>query len=184
MNIKKAVLAAIAAAFIAIAARITIALPGVEIPVTLQTAAVLLAGAALGANAGGMAIVFYLMLGVLGFQVFADGASGGTVLFGPSGGYLLGFWFAAVMLGIASDTGWLWRYPLLLPLWMMAAHVIILLFGAGLLSFSLGITAAWFNGVTPFLLGGVAKSMLAALLAYPCYGLIRALARQSGKEVT
>ncbi|MEL7312112.1 MAG: biotin transporter BioY [Pseudomonadota bacterium] len=181
MNAKKVMLAVIAAALIGVAAQITLAVPGVALPITLQTAVVLVAGAALGANAGGLAVVVYLMMGVLGLPVFSDGQSGGGVLFSPSGGYLLGFWFAAVVVGLGSDTGWLWRSPLLLPLWMVGAHVLILLFGAGLLSFSLGVTAAWFNGVAPFLVGGLVKSLLAAVLAFPCYRLAYAFTRHQGE---
>lgn len=165
MNARQTLLAIGFAILIGIGAQIAIDVPGSELSITLQTVFVLVAGAVLGTIGGGFAILFYLLLGTLGFGVFADGASGGGVLFGPSGGYLLGFWLAAVSVGYASDRDWLWRPSWLLPFWMVGAHVLILLVGAGLLSVSLGVTAAWFNGVVPFLTGGVLKSVAAAILA-------------------
>ncbi|MEL6301646.1 MAG: biotin transporter BioY [Pseudomonadota bacterium] len=165
MNAQQAVLAIVFAILIALAAQVSMSVPGLSIPITLQTVAVLVAGAVLGTNGAGFAVVLYLLMGTLGLGVFANGASGGSTLFGPSGGYLLGFWFAAVALGYAADRGYLWRVPILLPVWMLAAHAVILTVGAGLLSFSVGAPAAWFNGVAPFLPGALVKSLAAAILA-------------------
>ena len=138
------------AALIAVAARLEFPLPGTDIPQTAQTVAVLLAGAFLG-FAGG----------AVGLPVFAGGGSGVATLLGPSGGYLLGFWFAAALTGYLSDRGVLSR---LLPATaaMLGAHAMILGVGATLLAARVGFVAAWFNGVAPFLLGGLIKSVVAA----------------------
>ena len=166
MNARYALSAVLFAALIAAAAQVSVPLPGTDIPQTLQTVAVLLAGAVLGFNAASVAIVMYLLAGAVGLEVFADGRSGARVLFGPSGGYLLGFWFAAVLLGFARDRGWLRRWPVWLPAWMLLGHAIILGVGAGLLAVTLGPTAAWFNGIVPFLSGALVKSLLAAALVF------------------
>src|SRR5690606_40894557 len=76
----------------AITAQITI--PVKPVPFTLQTMAVLLSGAILGAKRGALSQLFYLTLGIIGFPVFAqtpDGAIGFARLLGPTGGYLLAF---------------------------------------------------------------------------------------------
>ena len=148
-------------ALIAVAARLEFPLPGTDIPQTAQTVAVLLAGAFLGFAGGTFTVVAYLVAGAVGLPVFAGGASGVGTLLGPSGGYLLGFWFAAALTGYLSDRGVLTR---LLPATaaMLGAHAMILGVGATLLAARVGFVAAWFNGVAPFLLGGLIKSVVAA----------------------
>ncbi|MEO0345855.1 MAG: biotin transporter BioY [Pseudomonadota bacterium] len=150
------------AAAISIAARFPIALPGTDIPQTAQTLMVLLAGGIGGLTVGTLAVGIYVCAGALGLPVFADGASGLDVLLGPSGGYLIGFWFAAGLTGYAADRGMLHRWvPAALT--MILAHVAILAVGSILLAARVGFVAAWFNGVAPFVLGGVVKSLIAAL---------------------
>lgn len=88
-----AVLTAIAAQF---------AIPVKPVPFTLQTIFVVLAGACLGAKKGAYSQVLYLSLGVLGLPIFAmvpDAPMGFARLFGPTGGYLLAFPFAAFVAG-------------------------------------------------------------------------------------
>ncbi|MFK8052479.1 MAG: biotin transporter BioY [Woeseiaceae bacterium] len=154
------------AVLIAVSARFTLALPGSAVPQTLQTIAVLLCGAFLGFNAASLAVVVYLLAGFVGLPVFADGSSGARVLFGPSGGYLLAFWFCAALLGLAADKRWLRVHFWKLCLWMLAGHAVILVVGAGLLSISVGLPAAWFNGFEPYLLGAVVKSVIAAAVVW------------------
>lgn len=84
----------------AIAAQLTI--PVKPVPFTLQTSAVLLAGAVLGAKKGAVSQLIYLALGIIGLPVFAqipDGAVGFARLIGPTGGYLLAFPVAAYITG-------------------------------------------------------------------------------------
>ena len=61
------------------------------VPISLQTFFVLLAGLLLGPAHGVLAVVLYLVAGLLGLPVFAGGASGVGVVQGPTGGFLLGF---------------------------------------------------------------------------------------------
>ena len=67
------------------------------IPLTGQTFAVGLAVTFLGMRTGTMSILIYLLLGLIGLPVFAGGASGIGVLFGPTGGYLIGFTFNGLL---------------------------------------------------------------------------------------
>lgn len=87
------------AALIAVCAilpAITVAGP---VPITLQTFAVLLAGAVLGPGRGFLAVVLYIGAGAAGLPIFSGGAAGIAVLQGPSVGYLLGMPFAAALCG-------------------------------------------------------------------------------------
>jgi biotin transport system substrate-specific component len=76
-----------------------VAVPVKPVPFTLQTMIVMLSGAFLGAKNGAYSQVLYLFLGSIGFPVFANGSMGITVLFGPTGGYLLAFPVAAYIVG-------------------------------------------------------------------------------------
>ena len=91
--------AALFVALCAICSQIQIPLP--VIPINLALFAVLLAGALLGARLGGLAMLAYVLLGALGAPVFTGLQGGVGVLFGKTGGYLVGYIAAAVC------TGWL-----------------------------------------------------------------------------
>ena len=98
-----------AAALTALAAQWVIILPFTPVPITGQTFAVLLTGAALGMTLGAAGQLLYVGLGVLGAPVFAD-ASGGwdldrglETITGATSGYLLGFIVAAGLIGYMAE---------------------------------------------------------------------------------
>ncbi len=80
--------------FIALLAQLRLQLG--PVPVTGQTLAVLLLGAAYGTRLGVLTTVAYAVLGAAGLPLFAGGQSGVAYLLGPTGGYLLGFVLAGV----------------------------------------------------------------------------------------
>lgn len=83
-----------------IAASSVIAIPVGAAPITLQTFAVLLAGATLGAGRGFLSVLLYLALGAIGLPVFAGGAAGLAPFAGPTIGYLVGMPLAAWLTGL------------------------------------------------------------------------------------
>jgi biotin transport system substrate-specific component len=83
----------------ALGAFVRIPLPFSPVPITLQTFFVLLSGAFLGSNLGAITQLSYISLGVLGLPVFTGAGSGLLYLFGPTGGYLVGFVFASFLIG-------------------------------------------------------------------------------------
>ena len=92
------------AALIAVCA-VSAALPfGVNgVPVTLQLFGIFLAGAVLGARRGFLAVALYLVVGAAGLPIFAGGTSGIAPFTGVTGGYLLAFPFAALIVGLAVE---------------------------------------------------------------------------------
>ena len=80
-----------------------IAIPVGAVPVTLQTFAVLLAGAVLGARRGALAILLYIAVGFAGLPIFSQGFGGPAVLGRPSVGYLLAFPLAAFAVGLLVE---------------------------------------------------------------------------------
>ena len=106
-----------------------IAIPVKPVPFTLQTMAVLLSGAFLGARKGAYSQLLYLFLGVIGLPVFAaipDGAIGFARLFGPTGGYLLAFPLAAFVAGYIIEMN---RSYIVVISAMFLANIIILISG-------------------------------------------------------
>ncbi|GAA0575053.1 biotin transporter BioY [Actinomadura livida] len=151
-----------AAAFVGAAAQLAVPLPGTPVPVTGQTFAVLLAGAALGFGRAGLAMIVYLLAGMAGMPWFTEGGSGTGV---PTLGYVIGFVAAAAAVGALARRGGD-RTPLRTVATMLAGTVIMYAAGVPYLMASLDIDLgrALDLGVTPFLAGDALKVLLAAAL--------------------
>ncbi|MBO9501849.1 biotin transporter BioY [Brevundimonas sp. A19_0] len=159
---------------IALGARVDVAVPGSPVPQSLQTLVVLAAGLALGPRWGLAAAALYVLAGALGLPVFADGASGLSVLAGPTAGYLAGFVLAAGFVGALSDDlarGRRGRQIVTALGLGLVGHVLILAPGWAGLALRLGPAAALSAGVVPFLWGMVVKSAIVALAAPLLLGL-------------
>lgn len=160
------------ALLVALFAQIRIPLPFTPVPLTGQTFAVLLVGAALGARRGFASLGLYLLSGLAGLPVFAGGAAGMTHLFGPTGGYLLGFVAAAYVIGWLAERG-LERSLRTSLLPFALGTLIIYALGAGWLALYVGPQAALAKGVLPFLPGDLLKLVLAALALPTAWKLAR-----------
>ena len=90
------------AAITAVLSQIAIPLP-TNVPLTLQTFAVALAGYFLGAVKGTVAMMVYVMLGAVGVPVFANWKGGFSVITGATGGFIVGFIFMALLCGVGSS---------------------------------------------------------------------------------
>jgi len=147
------------------AARVAVPLPGTPIPGTLQTLPVLLAGLVLGARLGALSQASYIALGLAGLPVFALPGAGPGYLFGPTGGYLIGFVGAAFLVGTiappSTGAGFL-RRLLAVAAGIATIHAAGVLW-LGFLFPSLG--DAWRAGSLPFLGFDLAKGVLACALA-------------------
>jgi biotin transport system substrate-specific component len=137
-------------------------IPMVPVPITMQTFAVLFVGTVLGPARGAVALALYLVLGVAGLPIFAGGTSG-SILALPSGGYIVGFIAASVVVGWFAKLTWD-RHVLKTLLSFSIGSLVIYAFGVPWLAVSLGVdlwTAIQF-GVVPFLIGDALKALLAA----------------------
>ncbi len=83
----------------ALGAFVYIRLPFTPVPVTLQSLFVVISGAIMGPAAGFLSQAGYMLLGGAGFPIFYGGYSGVIHLFGPTGGYIIGFVFSAWLMG-------------------------------------------------------------------------------------
>ena len=140
----------------AVGAAASFPLPFSPVPVSLQTLAVVLAGAMLGPVWGPVSQLLYVGAGTAGMPVFAGGAAGPAVLAGPTGGYLVGFVVGAWIAGLLVRPGSSW---LRLALGMLAAHAGIFLCGLSQLMLFTGpsVPATLELGLLPFLPGLAVK---------------------------
>ena len=166
-KIKKMVLAALFAALIAVGAYIKIPLP-LGVPISLQTFFVLLAVIILGRNWGTVSVIVYLLVGFIGFPVFAGGNSGLGILLGPTGGYLYAYVIIAFLVGSLSE-----KMQKKTPIGIFSitalGSLLILLIGTIHLAVSsqLPLSTAFFGGFAPFILGDMIKCAAVGLIAPP-----------------
>lgn len=168
----KIILALAFASFTGLCAQLRIYLPWTPVPVTMQTFAVFLSAILLGRNWGGISQLLYVFLGTCGVPWFAGLNGGISVLFGPTGGYLLGFIIAALFIGYFIDRYIASRFFVtLFPLLLFANFVII--HGLGCIWLFTWLTATG-KGVTvfdvllmgslPFIPGDVAKILAISVI--------------------
>ena len=149
-----------------IAAGAFVTIPLGPVPFTLQTLFVLLAGLVLGPRLGALSVVAYVVLGLVA-PVYAGGTSGLGVLFGPTGGYLLGFVLGALVAGAVGrsrDAG----TPRLV-VGGLAGLLPIYALGATWLAISLHATdlrLVLVGGVLQFLPFDIIKAVVAGVLAH------------------
>ena len=140
------------------------------VPMTLQPLAVLMIAMLCGRNISVAAVSLYLFQGIIGIPVFAYGG-GLPYLLGPTGGFLLGFLFASIIIGELADRGW-GKYMFKSVLAMLIGMFVIYFCGILQLSFLKGYDFAIVNGLTPFIIGDLYKLMLAAFLLPQIWKLV------------
>ena len=145
----------------ALAAQVEIRLPWTPVPITGQTFAVLLSGTVLGARRAFLGQCLYLLEGALGMPFFAGGAAGLARILGPTGGYLIGFPFAAAMTGAFAEHA-LDRTPVRMFFIMLAGSAVIFGLGLGQLSRFVPMESLLASGLLPFIPGDLIKAALAA----------------------
>jgi biotin transport system substrate-specific component len=166
---------------IILGARISFYLPGNPlVPVTLQTFGVLVSGALLGFRRGILAVLLYLLIGVVGLPVFAYDAQsasyaagldtiaswqGGSVVLGATGGYLIGFLVAGALVGRLAELGWDRHLGGALAA-LLLGNAVIYVVGVPWLAVavSLDTQQALEFGLLPFIPGDLVKLALAAAL--------------------
>jgi len=149
-------------AIIAVCAQVSIPMP-YGVPMTLQTFAIPLAGAVLGAKKGTIAALAYILLGATGVPVFAGFAGGIGMFFGRTGGFILAFPIMALTAGIgAKKNNIIW-----LVTWLVIGA--IALYISGMLMFSLvtssSLATSFALVVTPFIPTEIVKIAMVVILS-------------------
>jgi biotin transport system substrate-specific component len=157
----------------ALFAQIAIDVPGSPVPITGQTLAVGLVGATLGARRGASSLGLYAVLGMF-LPFYADGESGWDVVWGASGGYIVGFVFAAAAIGWLAERG-----ADRVVLYAFLAFVVgqLIIFAFGLVGLKLAADESWswtiHNGFVIFIFGGLVKAAIGAVALPSAWRLVR-----------
>lgn len=161
-----------------------IAVPIGPIPITLATLCVYLAGALLGGAKGTMAVVVYILLGVVGLPVFSGYSGGFAKVAGVTGGYIVGYIPCVAIVGFAVDklgekklsiggAKFSWIYPVSMIVGTIALYALgtiwFMIQSGNTLGASMGMC------VIPFLPGDALKIVAATVLGVACRSRLRAM---------
>jgi biotin transport system substrate-specific component len=167
-----------------------IAVPLWPVPVTGQTLAVILVGLSLGAVRGGLSMALYAVLGIVGLPVFSGASGGWIIIGGPTGGYIVGFIFAAVLTGWLAERAWD-RKVLGSLLATLAGTAVTFVIGLPWLAAYLAAVGAphdlesvLASGLYPFIIGGLVKAVLGAGIITGAWQLVRLRDRRTGHDST
>ena len=160
--------------FLALCSQVQFPLPFTPVPITLQTLAVLLTGAALGSKRGAASMLLYILEGAAGLPVVAGGVGGFVHLIGPTGGYIWAVPIAAFIVGLLCERR-LERRFLTSTLAMLPGTLIIYAIGVSWLAIFLHINIgqAFVFGMLPFIPGDILKIVIAALLLPGAWAIVR-----------
>lgn len=181
LPLRKMLSAALFTALLIVATQFNIPLG--PVPITMQPFVVMFAGLVLGGFWGAASVGLWALLGFIGLPVFAGGKAGIAVLFGPTGGFIVGFIVGAFLIGILSENRQL----------SFRQTVATLLLGL-LLTYTIGLGGFLFNmnyfvhkpltlqqglniAVFPFVLWDIAKALLAAYVGRKVKHALRSMER-------
>lgn len=145
------------------------------IPISLATLGVYLAAVVIDAKHGAAAVLTYIALGAIGVPVFSGGRGGFGVIAGPTGGYITGYFFLAVIAGLIVDAAGgekrVWIYPIAMTVGTVALYA----FGTGWYMISTGaeFAPALAACVLPFLAGDAVKIAVATAVGFPVRRALR-----------
>ncbi len=157
-----------------LSAQWTIYLPGNPVPITGQTLTVLLGGAVLGMRAGAASSLLYIVLGAAGLPFFAGGESGLDTFSAPSAGYIVGFLFAAALVGRLAENRADRTFSTMVTAFL-AGSLVIYVFGVAGLMLNAGVDfpKALELGVYPFVVGDIIKAGAAGVLTPAAWKLTK-----------
>lgn len=154
-----------------ISAYLIIPIPFSQSPLALQTMVVNLVAFLLPPKQAFIVMVSYIFLGLIGVPVFTGGSAGPGKIFGPTGGYILGFAVAATLIAWLKGNSYHFRRFALVSIGV--GIPVIYIMGAVQLQVLTGMpwSAVFFSGVLPFIPLDIVKCIGAAALARPVYRL-------------
>ncbi len=164
MEIRQVTLTGVTGAVICVLGPLVLPLPIGPVPVSMASLGIYLAVYILGMRSGFISCMLYLLIGLLGVPVFSGFSAGPGKLLGPTGGYLIGYLFLALICGFFID-----KWPGNTIMHFIGAALGTLacyLFGTGWLSFQAGLDlqTALAIGVLPFIPGDLCKIIVSIVI--------------------
>lgn len=163
LSTKELILCSIFASIISILAQISIPLPFTTVPLTMLIFAISVTGLILGSRLGVISVIIYLLLGAIGMPVFSKFTGGVAVLFGPTGGYLLGLPLMIYIIGFAREKS---SSPLIIFLSLIIGLISVYITGTLMFSIITGNTIyqSILYCVAPFIIVDLIKLALAYII--------------------
>ena len=161
-NVREMALIAVMAAVTCVLGPLSV--PIGVVPISFTNLAVYLAIDVLGCKRGTISYIVYLLIGLVGVPVFSSFTGGVGKLFGPTGGYLIGFIFMALICGWFIDKFDCKLVPSFVG--MVLGTIVCYVFGTVWLAYQAGMSfyAALAAGVLPFIIGDLVKMVIAAVI--------------------
>ncbi len=160
---KTLILIGIMTAVTCILGPLSIAIPISPVPISFTNLAIYFTAIILGWKKATISCLVYLLIGFIGIPVFSNFTAGPAKLLGPTGGYLIGFIFMALVSGYFVDkfNGKIYMYVV----GMVIGTAITYALGTSWLAYQANLTikAALFAGVIPYILGDIAKIIIATI---------------------
>jgi biotin transport system substrate-specific component len=182
MSVRELSFVAMMAAVMCVVGPFSIPLPMSPVPISLTNLVIYFAAYLLGARAGTLSCAIYLLLGFAGLPVFAGFTGGASKLAGPTGGYLIGFIFLALICGVFAEK--FRGVRLWYVVGMTLGTAVLYAFGTVWLAYQANLTfgAALFAGVIPFIPGNIAKIIIVAVICRPARRLMARAVTATGRS--
>lgn len=164
INVKQLALVGLMTAVICILAPFSLNIPISPVDISLGTLAIYFAVSVLGAKLGTLSVIIYILLGLAGLPVFTGFMGGPAKLFGPSGGYIIGYIFMTPICGLSLKIGKDKFLPRLA--FMLLGTLVLYLFGSAWMACQLSLTfpRALMAGVVPYIPGDFIKILIAMIV--------------------
>lgn len=160
-TVKQLAIVGLMTAIICVMAPFALPIPFSPVPISLGTLAIYFVLTVLGLKFGTISVIIYILLGLAGLPVFTGFRGGPGTLFGPTGGYIIGYIFMALICGFFIDK---WGNKILLCfLGMILGTAALYVFGSFWLAFQLSYTLpqAFMAGAIPYIPGDLIKLVIA-----------------------
>ncbi|KAB3527659.1 biotin transporter BioY [Alkaliphilus serpentinus] len=165
LSLRDITYSAVFAALICILSYVYLPIPFSTVPITGQTLGIMLAGSLLKTRQAVLSVLIFLIIGFIGIPVFAGGASGISVLMGPTGGYLIGFLIGVMVIGLLKGSKN--QLVRITAANIIGGIIVVYVLGVSWLSYSTGmdLKSAFVAGALYFLIGDIVKVAIASTLA-------------------
>lgn len=165
-SVKQLALVGLMTAVICVLGPLALNIPISPVPISLGTLAIYFVVSVLGMKLGTVSVLIYILLGLAGVPVFASFTAGPGKLFGPTGGYIIGYIFMALICGFFVD-----KFGKQLPLYflgMLLGTAVCYLFGTLWLGYQMELSfpKALMAGVIPYIPGDLVKLVIAMVVGF------------------